>query len=154
MNTISQPRATTSTVSQRKQVNEWLARNNIKINADGKSVNLVKLVAADLKSTNYNRETGNRLAYDIGKTTVAEDYAPTAECGRGLHFSATKKQAVSAGGQGPESIVCSVDLESMVVINGDKVKARSCFVLGRGDEKDLAKYNPDYIYSMLRAWSS
>lgn len=71
--------------------------------------------------------------YSIGATVAADDYAPTRQCGEGLHFSPTPRMARSYSGSATRFLACAVDRRTMIVLD-DKVKARSCRVLHEVDE--------------------
>jgi hypothetical protein len=134
--------AMTQTISQ--EVQGWLDAHGIKPNPDG-TVRLIKLSARSGRSHYVQTRSwgGNTrrtdVLYEPGERVEANDYDSTPSCGYGLHFAATvadarRFRASSDGGE--RSFVCDVDLESLVVIDKDKVKARFAFVLYEGDETD------------------
>jgi hypothetical protein len=107
----------------------WLAEHGLALNADGRTVTLVKAVNGDLSSLNGTMTSQGRQAirYEIGSTVTAPDYTSDPSCGHGLHFSPTA-QATRQWVSGDRFLACAVDYASMVVV-GSKVKAKSCTVL-------------------------
>jgi hypothetical protein len=130
----------TTVAAVRQDVQEWIDRRGLKVSKYG-TVRLVKVVEADGLSRNRVRSSGSRLRYEPGDTVVAPDYEPTAECGKGLHFAATAREAQnSVSCSSPRYLVCDVDAESMVLIDEQKVKARFCHVRFEGDETDFGRF--------------
>ncbi len=128
--------ATAIKVNVSHEVQTWLDDRSLKPNIDG-TVRLVKAVTRDLCSSYYGYQ--HSILYEPGTTVEAPDYDSTPQCGHGLHFAHTAAAAKSNSYQGiaaPRTLICDVDLESLVVIEGDKVKARFCHVLYEGDETD------------------
>lgn len=130
----------TTVAAVRQDVQEWLDRKGLKVSKYG-TVRMVKVVQSDGKSANSNSNTGRKVAYEPGTTVLAEDYQPTAVCGKGLHFAATVQEARNIIGNNlPRSVVCDVDAETMVLIDGNKIKARFCHVRFEGDETDFGRF--------------
>jgi hypothetical protein len=131
---------TTITPVISKEVQDWLDARGLKPNVDG-TVRMVKVVRSD-----YRSDYSSATYYLPGTTVQASDYNDRPVCGGGLHFAHTRREAekirYNNGGYGGRTVVCDVDLESMVVVTngqypGEKVKARFAHVLYEGDETDF-----------------
>jgi hypothetical protein len=88
-------------------------------------VRLYKAVRDDLTSA-------NGATYAIGTTVIARDYAPTRQCGEGLHFSPAVADARQYDSSATRFLACAVDYATMIILDDagtPKVKARSCRVL-------------------------
>lgn len=128
-----------------EDLKNWIIKNNLPVSSDGKRVRMIKVVQKDGTSQNFNRQTRARARYEVGKETHAEDYAAHNRCGQGLHFAETKSHGCSLSGissYNAKSLVVDVDLDTAVLVEREKVKARSCFVLFEGTEKDLVPRIP------------
>ena len=69
--------------------------------------------------------------YPVGATVTADDWLPTEECGRGLHFSPSPSATHTYCA--PERYLeCEVELAGIMQL-GDKIKARSCRVVREVD---------------------
>lgn len=139
----------TTAVAIRPETQEWIDRHGLTVSQYG-TVRLVKVVESDGKSKHgYGSFSGDhgRLAYKPGTTVVCPDYDDTPQCGHGLHFAATAKEAQAiVACQAPRWLVCDVDVESLVVIDAfygnsnEKVKAAFCHVRFYGDETDFGVF--------------
>lgn len=128
----------TTVAAVRQDVQAWIDRRGLKVSKYG-TVRLVKVVESDGLSKNSG--SGGKLAYEPGQTVVCPDYEPTAQCGHGLHFAATARDAQSSVScYSPRYFVCDVDAESMVLIDQSKVKARFCHVRFEGNETDFGRF--------------
>lgn len=118
---------------------EWLQDIGAVINDDA----TVKLVKAVTKGTYASMNTlpdGSKTIYSPGAKIEAPDYERDHQCGRGLHFSANFRDA-RRWAHGPVvGMECDVDLATLIYINHQKVKAKSCTVVGEianANEADL-----------------
>lgn len=125
-------------VTVREDVQQWLDNHGIKVSPYG-TARLVKAVESDGMSR--NSQHGRRIRYESGATVVAPDYDPYPRCGGGLHFAESAASAQRlASCHSPRYLVCDVDVESMVLIDGEKVKARFCHVRFEGNETDFGVF--------------
>ena len=100
----------------------WCAYHGITV-ADGQA-RLYKAVNDDLATTYYRKTT-----YLIGGTVAATDWKPTAQCGNGLHFSPTPRQARSlAASPATRFLAVWVAVADLIPIGDDKCKAPACDV--------------------------
>ena len=89
-------------------------------------ITVYKAVDADLNS-------GRALAYPIGETVTAPDWADTRACGHGLHFGPTPHHAARYHhGATVRYLACQVQAGTIIPL-GDKIKAPSCLVLHEVD---------------------
>ena len=75
----------------------------------------------------------HHASYEIGGTTVAADYDGKDRCGGGLHFARSPHHALAYDSAATRYLACRVLLADAVLVDGDKVKARSCDVLHEVD---------------------
>ena len=99
----------------------WLAHSGVSI-GDGRAV-VYKAV-----SDNWQTGRGAQWTYEPGATVTADDWAPTAECGQGLHFGVTPSAARAYHRDATRYVACEITVAESVPL-GDKIKARSCRVL-------------------------
>jgi hypothetical protein len=106
--------------------NEWCDYTGIDVQ-DGHAV-VYKAVTDELKS-------GRGLAYPIGATVTDPNWAPTDECGAGLHFGPTPGHALAYHSGATRFLACRIVLAEAVGITGGtaKIKSRSCVVLHEVD---------------------
>lgn len=69
----------------------------------------------------------NQANYAPGSTPEAPDWSTVAECGDGLHFSASPGVALNYSRNATKFVMCGVRLDEMVCL-GDKIKARRVVV--------------------------
>ena len=107
----------------------WCAYHLIGV---GETAVVYKAVSGDFIAGQRHIETH----YTIGETVVASDWRSDPECGHGLHFSPSPRQALIYYMGGDETSVrflaCEVTVSDVVPL-GDKVKAPSCRVLHEVD---------------------
>jgi hypothetical protein len=106
----------------------WCEYTGVEVE-DGTAI-VYKAVDSELRS-------GRGLAYPIGETIVDPKWAPTDECGQGLHFGPTPVHALAYHSNATRFLACRVRLSEAVGISDggtEKIKARSCDVLYEVDE--------------------
>ena len=102
-------------------IETWAAYSGIPLE-DGHLV-VFKAVDKDLVS-------GHKMPYPIGGTVEAADWQATSDCGHGLHFSPHPLIAATYLYEDSKRfLACRVEVGQAVVIDGEKIKARSCVVL-------------------------
>ena len=89
---------------------------------NGPTVTLYKCVDQDMMSR-------HKAHYPVGETVVDDAYENHQECGNGLHFWPSVEIAKHNANYGRIVIECEVDLATLVAIETDKCKARSCRVV-------------------------
>jgi hypothetical protein len=74
-------------------------------------------------------------AYPVGETVTAPDWEAARICGSGLHFSQTPRHANRYRQNATHSrfLACQISTDDAVVLDHDKIKARSCVVLHEVD---------------------
>jgi hypothetical protein len=90
---------------------------------------LHKAVEADWKGTHK----APRLTYRPGRKVTATDWNPIPSCGGGLHLAATPWEAQMYCPGAVHYVAVTVDVADLVVIDRDKVKARTLRVLHEVD---------------------
>ena len=104
----------------------WLDYNGITPTKAG-YVTLFKAVG-----DNWQASHGNRWVYEPGNTVTADDYAPTRECGQGLHLGATPHHAGGYMVEATKYVAVRVKVSELIPL-GDKCKVRSVKVLHEVD---------------------
>lgn len=126
----------------------WIAGKKLPVSDDGKFVRMVKATRGDGKAfrkyrPGYGHSSVPDVQYEVGKKVEAPDFQQTAYCGKGLHFAHDAAQAKSLSGVPAtdyKTFVVDVDLDTAVVVDGNKIKAKFCNVLWEGTEKDFVPY--------------
>jgi hypothetical protein len=67
--------------------------------------------------------------YAPGATVTAEDWDAKPECGGGLHLCLTPSKSRGYYSEATRYVECSIDMTEAVVVDRDKVKARSVRVV-------------------------
>jgi esterase/lipase len=104
----------------------FLAKKAVKVDAKKKTATLFKAVQSDGRS--FNSGNSGHVTYEVGKTVECPDYNTRPDCTGGLFFLATGAEAKQYVGWG-KVIQCEVDLDTMIVVQGTKVKSKSCKVI-------------------------
>jgi hypothetical protein len=104
----------------------WLTYHGIDVTRAGYAV-LFKAVDND-----WHASHGATWTYEPGNTVTAEDYAPTRECGAGLHLGATPHHATAYMAEATRWVAVKVKVSELIPL-GDKAKTRSVKVLWEVD---------------------
>ena len=102
----------------------WAAYHGIPI-ADGR-IRLAKAVRDDYRSA-------HDMSYKVGSEVTAPDWTTTRACGGGLHLVAQGWQGISYDPSATRFVAVEVAIADLVVIDGEKVKARTLRVLHETD---------------------
>ena len=82
------------------------------------------------KAVGDDWQTGRKgWVYAPGETVVAEDWDGKPECGGGLHLCLTPRTSRDYYSAATRYVECLIDMSEAVVVDRDKVKARSVRVV-------------------------
>lgn len=94
-----------------------------------KGTTAVMFKAVKENGESFNVGSQGHITYKVGETVECPDWTDYANCAGGLFFWTTPSAAVRWRNGVGKTIQCEVDLKSMILVDGNKVKVKSCKVI-------------------------